>query len=717
MPIRQKQFHADSQNCIVTKLWRTASLFLLASASITLTQPIWAQQANSLLTPQALWEVKRVDNPVISPDQKQIAFTVQVWSVEKNRAQNHIWLMDAQGNNQRRLTTAEASDSAPVWSPDGSRIAFTSRRSDDEAPALYILRLDGGEAEKILELPYGVVNPQWLPDGSGLIVGTNVIPALTGNWRAEDFAAMKKEMKRRRDSKMTAKVTEDRVYRFFDHWLTDELSSHLLHFDLDKKSIRDLTPFSTSLFSSSGAFDFQIAPDGRSVALSMNTIPAPHHDADNGDILLISLATDQTIKNITTENRGVDGAPAFAADGKSLYYLRTNTPTYDGSSAKLWRYDLSNGKNLAVSEARDYAIAEFQIGKHNNKLWMLAEDQGETSIFSSKSDGAQFERVLRDGGIAKLKQTANQLIFLRSTFDRPNEIYSWDVNTKTLRQLTHFNDALMAQFKLGKFESYSFKGANDEIVHGWLILPPDFDKTKTYPLLQLMHGGPHTMVGNAFNFRWNAHVMAAPGYIVSWVNRHGSTGFGEQFARSINYQWGEKPTQDILRSNDYLMQKLPNIDSKRIAAAGASYGGYLAAWLAGHTDRFATIVDHAGVNDLVAQYGSDSTNYSFELTLGGNPWSNADIMQKNNPMSYAKNFKTPMLLTHGEIDYRVPYVNSTALYGVLQGMKIPSRLVIFPNENHWILSPQNAIHWNWEVQSWLQRYIGGTPTLSQPKFN
>ncbi|MBC3872692.1 S9 family peptidase [Undibacterium flavidum] len=702
-----------------------AGMLLLASA-LSISYGAIAQDVKSVLTPQALWAIKRVDNPAVSPDQKQLAFTVQTWSVEKNRAHNQIWLMDAQGNQQRRLTTADASDSAPVWSPDSSRIAFTSRRSDDEAPALYIMRLDGGEAEKVLELPYGVINPQWLPDGKGLIVGTNAIPALKGQWRAEDLAAMKQEIKRRRENKMTAKVTEDRVYRFFDHWLTDELSSHLLQFDLQTKVLKDLTPFSKSLFSSSGAFDYQVSPDGHTLALSLNTIPAPHQETDNNDILLISLAGasgasgasgDRAVKNITIENRGNDTAPGFSADGKSLYYMRTNTPIYDGSSAKLWRYDLSTEKNTAVTDARDFAIAEFQVSKINHQLWMAAEDQGEISIFSSRSDGSQFERVIRDGGITKLKQTANQLFFLRSTFDRPNEIYTLDFKTKALRQLTHFNDDFMAKFKLGKVEAYNFKGANDEIVQGWLILPPDYDKSKTYPLLQLMHGGPHTMVGNAFNFRWNAHVMAAPGYIVSWVNRHGSTGFGEQFARSINHQWGEKPTQDILRSNDYLLQKMPNIDTKRIAAAGASYGGYLAAWLAGHTDRFATIVDHAGVNDFIAQYGSDSTNYSFEVTLGGNPWSNPDVMQKNNPMSYAKNFKTPMLLTHGEIDYRVPYVNSTALYGVLQGMKIPSRLVIFPNENHWILSPQNAIHWHWEVQSWLQRYIGGTPTLSQPKFN
>ena len=709
---------------------RTAGLAILISSfavnafAISSTAQVSANTTQRLMTPQDLWAIKRVDNPSVSPDQKRIAFTVQSWSIENNRPQTNIWLMDAQGGNQRRLTSVDANDGAPVWSPDGTSIAFTSRRVGDDAAALYILRLDGGEAEKVLELPYGVSNPQWLPKGKSLIIGTNSIPTLKGKWSADDIAAMKKEMKRRLNSKMTAKVTEDRTYRYFDRWLTDQLSSHLLQFDLDTKSLKDLTPLSQDQFNVANTFDFHISPDGAYVALSKNSIPAPHQEVANVDIVLIALSESRsesrsessTSKNITSDNRGPDGSPKFSLDGKSLYYIRTATPLHDGSASKLWRHDLVTGKNMPVTEAYDYAISEYVISKDNIKLWNLVEDRGESSIFVGKADGGQFEQILRDGGISKPSQAGTQLVFLRSSFDRPNELFSVDENGKGLRQLTRFNDDLMAKFKLGKVEAYTFAGANDELVQGWLILPPDYDKTKSYPLLQLMHGGPHTMVTNAFNFRWNAHLMAAPGYVVTWVNRHGSTGFGEKFARSINSQWGDMPAQDVLRSTDYLIQKLGNIDGKRVAAAGASYGGYLAAWLAGHTDRFTTIIDHAGVNDLVAQYGSDTTNYSFETTLGGNPWSNADIMQKNNPMTYAKNFKTPMLLTHGELDYRVPYVNSTALYGVLQGMKIPSRLVVFPNENHWILSPQNSIHWNWEVQSWLQRYIGGTPTLAQPTF-
>lgn len=687
-----------------------AFLFTSAASAQELSKP------TRLMAPQDIWGIKRVDNPVLSPDQNWIAFTVQTWSIEKNRPQTNIWLMDAKGKQQRRLTTADANDSAPVWSPDGKRLAFTSKRFDDDAATLYVLRLDGGEAEKVLDLPFGVSSPRWLPNSQQLIVATHAIPTLKGKWSADDQAAMKKEIKRRRDSKMTAKVTEDRQYRHFDKWLTDKLSSHLLLLDLESKKISDLMPDSKQMFSATGGFDFEISPDGKTVALTMNTTPAPYTVAENYDIVLIALNEQNKTKNITLDNRGNDSSPVFSHDGLSVFYVKNTSLVYDGSFNKIWRHDVSTGKNEAVLQEPDFAFSDYALSKDGKKIWSAVEDQGEVSIFSSQTNGKQFERVLREGAISKVKVAGNQLIFLQNSFDRPNEIMAYDLTTKKRTQLTYFNDEYMAQFKLGKVESYRFKGANNEMVQGWMILPPDYDKTKSYPLLQLMHGGPHTMVGNSFNFRWNAHLMAAPGYIVSWVNRHGSTGFGEQFARSINGQWGQMPMQDILSSNEYLIKKLGNIDRKRIAAAGASYGGFLAAWLAGHTDQFATIIDHAGVNDFVTQYGSDSTNYSFEKTLGGSPWEKTDVMRKNNPLTYASQFKTPMLLTHGELDYRVPYGNSTAMYGILQAMKIPSRLVIYPNENHWILSPQNSIHWNWEVQNWLQRYIGGTPSLSQPQF-
>jgi dipeptidyl aminopeptidase/acylaminoacyl peptidase len=285
-----------------------------------------------------------------------------------------------------------------------------------------------------------------------------------------------------------------------------------------------------------------------------------------------------------------------------------------------------------------------------------------------------------------------------------------------VRQLTNFNAAAVERLELGQVEEYWFEGANGDRIQGWLVLPPGYDPTKRYPLVQLMHGGPHTMCRDSWSYRWNTHCFAAPGYVVTWVNRHGSTGFGERFSQSILNQWGDMPFEDIMKSTDYLLARFPNLDPERMAAAGASYGGYMATWVLGHTDRFKAIINHAGVNNSYAQYGTDAP-HGFPLVMGGKPWENLEGMQRQNPMFYAKNFRTPTLVIHGELDYRVPYGNATELYGVLQAMGVPSRLVIYPNENHWILTPQNAVHWHWEMQSWLSRYLGGKPVFDEPRFD
>ncbi len=282
--------------------------------------------------------------------------------------------------------------------------------------------------------------------------------------------------------------------------------------------------------------------------------------------------------------------------------------------------------------------------------------------------------------------------------------------------MTRFNDTLLSTLDLGRTESREFRGAGGDTVQMWVTYPAGFDPARKYPLVQILHGGPATMVRDDFSYRWNSHLFAAPGYVVARVNRHGSTGFGEAFLASIDGAWGDKPTEDVLAATEVLVKAIPAIDATRVAAAGASYGGYLAAWLLGHTDRFRCLVNHAGVNDFITEYGSDSTNYAFDSSVwGGTPWKDAEAMQKNNPMTYAASFRTPMLLVAGEQDYRVPYGNSLSLYGVLQAMGVPSRLLLYPNENHWVLTPQNSIYWNYEVQQWLARYIGGTP-MEKPVF-
>ena len=676
-----------------------------------------AEAAKRVLTPQDLWAMKRLSSPALAPDGKTVAFVVQEWSIEKNKPTSNLWLADVASGAVRRLTTAQASDGSPDWSPDGKRLAFVSKRGDDEAASLYVIPADGGEAEKILDLPYGVAAPKWLPDGSGLVAMTRVIPELAGKLGKDDLAAMKKEIKRRKDSKISAKVSEDRAFRYWDAWLTDNLAQRLVRIDLATKAVTDLTPGQKQLFTVDAATDFDLAPDGQHAVLTINSTPRPYAGYLNNDVYLVPLDGSGALKNLTPENAGDDSSAVFAPDGRSVYFSRQETPYYCGEFAKLWRHDLATGKNTPITDALDYAISDPAFSADGRTLWVIVEDKGAVALFRLNADGSGLTSLYRTGASGSVRAAAGSVVFLNNTGSRPDELFALHPATGDVRQLTSFNAALLAQIDFGRVEEYWFDGAAGDRVQGWLYYPPGYDAKKTYPLLQLMHGGPHTMVSNAWSYRWNAHVMAAPGYVVTWVNRHGSTGFGEKFCQSILGEWGDKPLTDILKATDVLLQKVPNLDPKRMAAAGGSYGGYMAAWVAGHTDRFAALINHAGVNDFITQFGADVTSFGFTNVLGGKPWDNVEGMQRNNPTTYAKNFKTPMLIIHGEKDYRVPYVNGTALYGIYQAMGLPARLVVYPDENHWILSPQNSLHWNWEFQTWLARWIGGTPTLTEPRFD
>ena len=675
-----------------------------------------ADQPKRPITAQDLWAVKRVGAPALSPDGKQAAYSVQEWSIEKNKPTASLWLVDVASASSRRLTAGTGSDTAPAWSPEGSRIAFVSKRGEDEAAALYVIPIAGGEAEKLVELPMGVSVPSWLPDGKGIIFATQVIPELAGNFARTDLTAMKKEAKRRKDSKMTAYVTEYRQYRWFDRNLTDNLANRLLKVDVASKALTDLTPKYDRLFFPSGEVRFDIAPDGRHVALALNSIPPPYADQPNTDIMLVPTDGSGTFVNLTPDNRYGDDFPRFAPDGRSLLYTRVANANAQGELRRLWRVSLADRKAVPLTTGIDLSIDDVAFSADGRQLWLQAEDKGLVPVFAMDAEGGAVRKVVTRGSNTELDSAEGQLVFLGETGSRAPELFALDAAGQP-RQLTRFNEALFAGLDLGKVESHEFQGAGGDIVQVWVVYPPGFDARKKYPLVQLLHGGPHTMVRDAFSYRWNSHVFASPGYIVAWVNRHGSTGFGESFARSINGAWGDKPTEDVLKANDYLFATIPAIDRDNVAAAGASYGGYLATWLLGHTKAFKTLVNHAGVSDFMGQYGADTTTYGFTReVLGGTPWDSPEAMQRNNPVTHAANFSTPMLITHGEKDYRVPYGQGIALYGILQTMRVPSRLVVFPDENHWILSPQNAIYWNYEVQTWLARYIGGKP-MAKPVFS
>jgi dipeptidyl aminopeptidase/acylaminoacyl peptidase len=677
---------------------RWLALSLLAAGLLRAADPAPALRA---ITAEDIWSVKRPGALELSPDGAHLVFSVKEYNLEKNTSVSHLWVLDTANGATHALTTAESGDNAPTWSPDSTRIAFTSKRGADEEPSLYIIRADGGEAEKILELPLGISSPHWLPDGKHVVFATNVLPKLAG-----DIDAMKKELKKQKDSKVTAKATENIVFRYFDSWQTDGHATHLMVVDLATKKTADLTPRWDRRFRFDDEVQYDVSADGKWIALSAGTTPPPMRGGENTDIYLLSVdnpAADW--KNLTTDNPESDDNPRFTPDGKALLFGRKVKPNGHTEFTKLERMDLATGQITRLLANADLAPTDWHFSPDGKTLYFCAEDRARTKIFQASADGASAVPLVADGTNSALAVGARQVFFLRQTFLRPDEVYSFDPASGKAAVCTHLNDALFAQLKLGKVEEYTFAGAGGDTVQGWLIYPPDFDPAKKYPLLEIMHGGPATMIGDIWQARWNAEVFVTPGYVATWVNRHGSTGFGEKYVASIDGAWGEMPYEDIMKSTDYLLGKYPFLDANRTAAMGASYGGYMAAWICGHTNRYKAIICHAGVSDFNTQYASDAAPFWQDGVMDGSPWRRTPAYDKENPMTYASNFKTPTLVTHGGTDYRVPYAQGVEFYVALQAQGVPARFVYFPDENHWILHPQNSVYWYGEVRDWLARWL------------
>lgn len=688
------------------------ALLLLASALLLLNLEAAGKR---LLTAQDLWSFKRVSPPVLSKDGKLAVFSVQTWSLEKNKSTSHLWLSDLASGELRQLTFVESSDGSAVFSPDGTRIAFVSKRGEDQSGALYILSLKGGDPERVVEMPLGVSSPQWLPDGKGLVFATKFLPEISGKVEASDLAALRKELRRRKEAKMTAKATENRAFRTFDQWAVDGVAGKLIRIDLETRKLSDLTPGFDRPFTLDGEGSFTLSPNGRQVAVVINSVLPPYNEEPNNDIYLVPTDGSGSLRNVTADNPRSDGHPVFSKDGRFLYFSRLVLDVLSGENTKIFRADLSSdAKPLQLAPGLDYSFSDWVDAGDGASLYVIAEERGYVPLFRLDIASGKLTKIHGQGTVSGLAAEGETVLVLRDDSTHPAELFQCQVASGELKPLTHFNDALLSEIEFGKYESHTFKGAAGDEVHLWLTYPPNFDPAKRYPLVQLLHGGPQTMCRDSWSYRWNTQLLATPGYIVTWVNRHGSTGFGEKYARSINAAWGDKPFEDIMKATDYLLAKIPAIDPARIGVAGASYGGYLGTWILGHTDRFKCIVNHAGVSDFDQQTGCDMV-YWFERSLGGKQWAKNPEWDYNNPIRYAANFKTPMLVIHGETDYRVPYGQALSLYSVLKSKGIPARLVVYPNENHWVLSPQNAVYWNYEVQSWLSRYLGGTP-MAKPVF-
>jgi dipeptidyl aminopeptidase/acylaminoacyl peptidase len=649
------------------------------------------------LTAEDMWALPRVGAPVASADGHTLVVPVTSYDLEKNAGRTRLWRVPLDGGKPTPLTSEDSSSSDPALSPDGRRLAF-ARRTEDGKAQIFVMPLDGGEPQKVTDLPLGAFDPRWLPDGSALVC---VGALLTGHLTPADTRA---ELERREKDPVKAHVTEDRVYRFWDTWLTTGEVPHLFLVDPAGGTPRDLTPESTAWFDWMGpSGQYDISPDGREVAYA-GIVQQTSPDRLRSAIFVAPIAGGGEVRCLTPDHPADDLRPRYAPDGRALVYGMTHDPMFYADRVRLMRYERASGAHEEWLGSWDRSPVHWEFGA-DGKLWIEAEDAGRTRLFRFSGTGHPHPVTDRGsaGGVAPLRD--GRVAFSLQTLCDPPEVHLLGAATDARpARLTHFTEPVMSRVATGEVRELTFPGAYGQVVQMFVVLPPGYEPGKKYPLVQVIHGGPHAISADAFHFRWNGQAFAAPGYVAALVNFQGSTSWGQDFAKCIQGAHGDRPFEDVMKATDALIAA-DWVDPNRMAAAGGSYGGYMASWIAGHTDRFRCIVNHAGVYDTLSQYASDVTQ-GRSASYGGEPWDGLDAIDRWNPSRFTDGFTTPMLVLHGERDYRVPVTQGLECYGVLKAKGVPARLVVFPDENHWVLKPKNALLWYREVMGWLARWLG-----------
>jgi dipeptidyl aminopeptidase/acylaminoacyl peptidase len=657
------------------------------------------------ITADDLWAIPRVGAPVPSPDGSRLIVPVTTYSMETNEATTRLWVVSASGGEPRPLTTADSTSGQPAVSPDGRRVAFVRKpgpksRFPDQ-PQIYVMPIDGGEPERLTDLPLGAADPRWFPDGRRLAF---VAPILIDAPTPEGTEKLAKE---REAEPVKARVSEDRVYRAWDRWLTDGRVHHIFTIDLASRQAVDLTPDSRRWFDyMDPSNQYRISPDGREIAFCACRTEPPH-DPIRWGVFTLQVSSRRAVR-LDEFPEAVH--PVYSPDGRWIVYGMQRDPEFYADRVRLVAYDRRKRTHTVLTEGWDRSASGWSFD--GRSIVFAAEDEGRVGIFElDVRRPGRPRRLARGGTFSSPRPAGGRIYGTLDTLSRPPEVVSIPRRGGPVRTLTSFTRPILKRLELGAVEEIFFRGAEGRRVQMFFIHPPG-KRARRSPLVHLVHGGPHGMFGDNWHWRWNAHLFGSPGTAAALVNFHGSTSWGQEFARCILGRWGDRPYADVMAATDELIRR-GLVDPRRMAAAGGSYGGYLVSWIASQTDRFRCLINHAGVCDLQTQWASDFTQ-SRERSMGGSPWRNIEGMDRWNPLRHAKNFKTPMLVIHGERDYRVPYDEALQIYNVYKGMKLPARLVCYPDENHWILKPRNSRHWYGEVLAWLARWLK-VPKPARPR--
>lgn len=689
---------------------RSASLLFLV-----ITLAVVAHAQKSPLTHESMWLMKRVGAPVPSPDGKWVVFSLVEPAYDDKDQVSDLWIVSTEpGAKPRRLTATKGGEGGVAWSPDGRQIAFSARREGDEASQIYILDVaNGGEAVRVTSLSTGARGPQWRPDGKALAFVSTVYPG------AADDDANKKIAAERKAQKYRARVYEKFPIRNWDRWLEDT-QVHLFIQDLQPGAkAKDLLAgtklvaergFAGRATDSGEELDPVWAPDGNTIVFVASTNRDRAAYANTNTSLFKTSVNGGEPVRITTSSDSFT-RPTFRPDGKALYAateVESTTKTYN--LGRLAKFSWPNTGEPVVLTARfDRSIGSFAFTPDSRSIYLTAEEAGNEKLFTMPADGGEVTLAMdmTRGVYTNLRIPAKPAILIANweSAINPPEVVRLDLTSRTQQPLTSFNAEQVAKIDWQPLRHFWFTSKAGKRIHNMVALPPNFDERRKYPLLVLLHGGPHTMWRDNWGLRWNYFLLAKPGYVVLLTNYSGSTGFGEAFAQSIQGDPFKGPANEINEGADEAIRLYSFVDGSRQAAAGASYGGHLANWMQATTTRYKTLISHAGLINLESQWGTSDTIYSRELNNGGPVWEQGPVWREQNPIRFAANFRTPILLSVGENDFRVPLNQTLENWSVLQRLRIPSRLIVWPDENHWILKGENSRYWYQEVYGWLKKYV------------
>lgn len=669
--------------------------------------PAHAQAKKEPFTAERSWKIQRIGAPTLSRDGRTIIAPVTRFAMDEDKSYVDLWIWNADGSGQRRLTTDAANDGAPTISPDGKSVAFTSQRGDDKAPQLYVMPLGGGEARRLTKLATGVQSPKWFADGKRLAFVSRVFADLP-------LADQGKRLDERKDRKMTAMVWDGGPISAWDQYL-DERQFHVFSvaFDAaadgaDMPTVRALTQAS-GLQLPRGAVQgtdghFAISPDGKELAFVADSDPAINNS--NNDVFTVAIAADgsggKDARNLTAGNKASDGGPQYSPDGRYLSFVQQRIRGFYADKGRLMLQDRREGKARELFADWDRSAGGLVWSRDSRRLYGAIDDAGTVRVYDLPLDGAPRKVTASASFTALAVSDSGTMVGLRESFVEPPTLVRIDAGSGAATKLSTINDALLAATEIGTYESVTYKGANGKDIQMWVNYPPGFDRSKKYPFFMLIHGGPHNAITDGMAFRWNAQVFGSWGYVTAWPNFHGSSGFGQAFADSINPEWAEQPYQDVIKAADWFAAQ-PWIDRERMVAGGGSYGGYLTTLILGREHPFKALVAHAAVYNLYGQYAAD---FSAEAPRFGGFWEgdNRAVLERNSPHLGAAAFKTPTLVVHGQSDLRVPVNHGLELYHTLLNKGVPTRLVYYPNENHWVLKPQNSVFWYQQVDKWFDEH-------------